>query len=98
MSSRHVKSSFVLAQFVNRDESVNTYPEQIQYFFTHFVNLPNGIVKHKLIYIRWYRPVNSAEIQFYFNINNETCDVELWDKEFYPIQRECFILIHNIFS
>ena len=83
--SRHVKSLFVLAQFVNHNESVDTYPGQIQYFFTYSVNLLNGIVKHKLAYIWWYRLVNSAKIQFYFNINNETCNVELWDKKFYSI-------------
>src|SRR5438477_1126794 len=41
MSSRHIKSSFVLAQFVNQDGSVKMYPGQVQYFFTHYLNLLN---------------------------------------------------------
>ena len=99
MSSCYIKSLFVLAQFVNCDESVDLYPGQIQYFFTHTINLADGPVDHKLAYIRWYRPVNSAEIRFHFSIDKtETCNVELWNSEFYPIQRECFIPVHNIFS
>jgi hypothetical protein len=52
ISSRYIKSSFVLAQFVNHDGSVDFYPGQIQYFFTHTINLANGPVNHKLAYIR----------------------------------------------
>ena len=46
ISSRHIKSSFVLAQFVNQDGSVEIYPGQVQYFFTHHLNLLNGTAKH----------------------------------------------------
>src|SRR2546428_2741144 len=38
MSSRNVKGSFILARFVNHDGSVDLYPGQIQFFFTHSVN------------------------------------------------------------
>ena len=78
MSSWHIKSSFVLAQFVNQDGSVEMYPGQVQYFFTHYLNLLNGTAEHKLSYIRWYQAVNSATVWFYFSIDNaETCNVEL---------------------
>src|SRR5438477_13012559 len=52
MFSRHIKSSFVLIQFVNQDGSVKMYSGQVQYFFTHYLNLPNRTVEHKLSYIR----------------------------------------------
>ena len=53
MSSRYVNSSFVLALFENQDGSFNLYPEQVQYFFKHSINLPSrGLVEHKLAYIR----------------------------------------------
>ena len=97
MSSWHIRSSFVLAQFVNQDGSVNLYPGQVQYFFTHLLQLPNGIAEHKLAYIWWYQAVNSAAVRFYFNIA-ETCNVELWGTDFYPIKRECFIPVHNIYG
>jgi hypothetical protein len=100
MSSRNIKGSFVLARFVNQDGSVDLYPGQVQYFFTHSINLSNQTVEHKLAYIRWFKAVNSANIRFYFSIRDqdETCNVELWSTEFYPIKRECIIPIHNIFS
>ena len=78
MSFHHIKSSFVLAQFVNHNGSIDFYPGQIQYFFTYTVNLADKSVDYILAYIRWYRPVNSVEIRFHFSINEtETCDVEL---------------------
>ena len=53
MSSRHVKSSFVLAKFITEDDNVDCYPGQIQYFFKHTVNLPNNEpAEHFLAYIR----------------------------------------------
>ena len=52
MSRRNIKGSFVLARFVNQDGSVDLYPGQVQFFFTHSVNFPNSIVKHKLAFIR----------------------------------------------
>ena len=100
MSSRYIKSSFVLAQFVNQDGSVDLYPGQVQYFFTHLLQLPNGTIEHKLAYIWWYQAVNSATVRFHFNIddNTETCNVELWETNFYSIKRECIIPIHSIYS
>jgi hypothetical protein len=97
MSSRNVKGSFVLARFVNHDGSVDLYPGQVQFFFTHSVNFPSGIVEHKLAFIRWYKPVNSADTRFYFGSENNA-NVELWSTEFCPIKRECIIPIHNIFG
>jgi hypothetical protein len=97
MSSRNVKGSFVLARFVNHDGSVDLYPGQVQFFFTHSVNFPNDVVCHKLAFIRWFKPVNSADLRFHFGSENET-NVELWSTEFYPIKRECIIPIHNIFG
>ena len=100
MPSRNIKGSFVLARFVNQDGSVDLYPGQVQYFFTHSVNLPNQAAEHKLAYIRWFKTVNSAKIRFYFNIRDqaETCNIELWSTEFYPIKCECIIPIYNIFD
>lgn len=99
VSARHIKSSFILAKFINRDgRSVDTYPGQIQYFFKHNIRINSQNLSHNLAYIRWYKPVNSHSTRFYFSINNdaETCNVELWDNNFYPISRDCIIPIHNI--
>ena len=74
MSSRYVNSSHVLAKFVMNDNSVNCYPEQVQYYFTHIVDLPEGSYKHYLAFIRWYRP--KLNMRYHFSANN-TCNVEL---------------------
>jgi hypothetical protein len=97
ISSRNTKGSFVLARFVNHDGSIDLYPGQVQFFFTHSVNISNKLVQHKLAFIRWFKPVNSADVRFYFGSENES-NVELWSTEFYPIKRECLIPIHNIFG
>ncbi|GET49749.1 hypothetical protein GLOIN_2v1775288 [Rhizophagus irregularis DAOM 181602=DAOM 197198] len=59
MSVRHTKSSCVLAKFITSDGEVDSYPGQIQYFFKHTVDLPNGQMEHNLAYICWYRPAST---------------------------------------
>ncbi|GBC48175.2 hypothetical protein GLOIN_2v1775288 [Rhizophagus irregularis DAOM 181602=DAOM 197198] len=58
LSLRHVKSSYVLAKFITDDEDVDTYPGQIQYYFTHVVDFLDGPVKHFLTYVHWYKHAN----------------------------------------
>jgi hypothetical protein len=94
MSLRHVKSSYILAKFITEDENVEIYPGQVQYYFTHTVDLPNA-TEHFLAYVRWYKPVNSSNIRYHFNID-EICNVELWCTEFYPESRDCIIPVHHI--
>ncbi|GET54719.1 hypothetical protein GLOIN_2v1775288 [Rhizophagus irregularis DAOM 181602=DAOM 197198] len=95
LSLRHVKSSYVLAKFITDDEDVDTYSGQIQYYFTHVVDFPNGPVEHFLAYVRWYKHANSTNIRYYFS-SDEICNVELWNTEFYPISRDCIIPVHHI--
>ena len=96
---RHIKSSFVLAKFINRDrESVDTYAGQIQYFFEHSIYLSSRNLTHKLAYIKWYKPASSASIRYHFSIDDDdkTCNVELWEKSFLPNSRDNIIPVHNI--
>jgi hypothetical protein len=95
MSLRHIKSSYILAKFIVDDENVDIYPGQVQHYFTHTVDLPNGPTEHFLAYVRWYKPVNSSNIRYRFSID-EICNVELWSTEFYPESRDCIIPIHHI--
>jgi len=98
MSTRHIKSSYILAKFLTSDGEVDCYPGQVQYYFTHTLDLPNGSAKHNLAYVRWYRPADSTRIRYHFQINDddETCNVELWQHEFYGESRDCIIPVHNI--
>ena len=61
----YVKSSFILVNFITRDDKIDCYAGQVQYFFKHIVDFENGPVEHNLAYVRWYKP------------NEETCNVEL---------------------
>src|SRR5207245_5621684 len=56
MSSRHVKSSFILVNFITRDDNVDCYAGQVQYFFKHIVDFEDGPVEHNLAYVQWYKP------------------------------------------
>ena len=95
VSARHVKNSFILARFVTDNGSVDCYPGQVQYFFTHIFDLPDGPAEHTLAYVRWYHHVSS---RYHFEIDDEerTCNVELWGTDFYPESRDCIIPVHNI--
>jgi hypothetical protein len=98
MSSRHIKSSYILAKFLTGDEQVDCYPGQVQYYFKHTLDLPNGPVEHNLAYVRWYRPADTIRTRYHFCINDEdeTCNVELWKSDFYAERRDCIIPVHNI--
>ena len=52
MSSRHVKSSFILVNCITHDNKVDCYAGQVQYFFKHIVDFENGLVEHNLVYVR----------------------------------------------
>ncbi|GET66366.1 hypothetical protein GLOIN_2v1786147 [Rhizophagus irregularis DAOM 181602=DAOM 197198] len=86
------------SKFITSDGEVDSYPGQIQYFFKHTVDLPNGQMEHNLAYIRWYRPASTSESRYYFHIDDEdeSCNVELWKSEFYDESRDCIIPVHNI--
>jgi len=96
MSLRHVKSSYILAKFITNDGTVDCYPGQVQYYFTHIVNLPSRSAEHFLAYIRWYKPAGSPNIRYYFRDDEETCNVKLWDTNFYPESRDYIIPVHHI--
>ena len=100
LSFRHIKSSYVLAKFITNDGEVDRYPGQVQYYFKHEIDLPNGRTVHYLAFIRWYRPADTANIRYHFSIDDteetETCNVELWKTDFFPESRDCIIPVHNI--
>src|SRR5436305_6161425 len=53
MSSRHITSSYILAKFMTMNgDKVDCYPGQIQYFFKHTLDLPDGAFEHNLAYVR----------------------------------------------
>ncbi|RHZ78197.1 hypothetical protein Glove_166g166 [Diversispora epigaea] len=91
----HQKSSYILAKFASEDDSIDIYPGQIQFFFVHEISTNRiNMENHYLAYVRWYKKIKN---RFYFGINQEQmCNVELWDTEFYPKSRDCIIPVHHI--
>src|SRR6266540_2400238 len=37
-----------------------------------------------------------GQVQYYFSDDEQTCNVELWDTEFYPESHDCIIPLHHI--
>jgi hypothetical protein len=52
ISLRHVKSSYILAKFITNDMEIECYPSQVQYYFTHVVDFPDGPIEHFLAFVR----------------------------------------------
>jgi hypothetical protein len=96
ITARHIKSSYIVAKFITQDNNVDCYLGQVQFFFSHKADLPNRELEHNFAFIRWYRPANS---RYHFSFaDDETCNAELWDTEFYPQRRDCIIPVYNILS
>src|SRR5436305_4552760 len=95
MSSRHITSSYILAKFITNTDEVDCFSGQIQYFLKHTIDLPERAFEHNLAYVRWYKPA-SARYHFSIDDDEQTCNVELWSKDFYPESHDCIIPIHHI--
>jgi hypothetical protein len=95
ISPRHEKKSYIRAKFLaQRDNTVDVYPGQVQFFFQHTI----GNTTHNLAFVRWYRPHQTR--RFHFALANEahSCGVEMWQQEFYSDSRDCIIPVQMILS
>jgi hypothetical protein len=98
LSKRHIRSSYILARFIN-DNDIDTYPGQVQFYFEHTINLSGNPVKHYLAFVNWYKPVTTANTRFHFSDENSddfTNDPELWKKDFYNSSFDRIIPVHHI--
>ena len=99
-AARHEKSSYILARFVQEDGTIDTFPEQVQFFFEHTIYLNNLEPSiHSLALVKWYKPVGDYKTRYHCQVDNDikSCNIELWSNdEFYRIGRDSIIPIHNI--
>jgi hypothetical protein len=51
---RYQRSSYILAKFIQEDETIDIYPGHVQYYFEHTVQLPTGSKTHWLAFVNWY--------------------------------------------
>src|ERR1051326_6430510 len=49
---RYRKNSYILAKFIQENESVDTFPDEVQFYFTHTIDLPTGSETHQLAFVR----------------------------------------------
>ena len=98
-SPRYIKSANVLSQFVIDDNTTDIYPGQVQFFFEHTIQLPEGPATHSLAFVRWYDKADDRRSRFHCQIGNDDekiCNIELWKRDFYELSRDCIIPIHSI--
>src|SRR5207245_1507317 len=84
-SPRYIKSANILLQFVIDDNTTDIYPGQVQFFFEHMIQLPEGPATHSLAFVRWYDKADDRRSRFHCQIGNDDekiCNIELWKRIF----------------
>lgn len=93
ISTRYEKRSYIRAKFLaQRDNSVDIYPGQVQFFFQHTI----GRTTHHLAYVRWYQPHQTRRFNLALDNEDRACSAEIWQQQFYPISRDCIIPVQMI--
>jgi hypothetical protein len=100
IAPRYMKNSYILANFIQENETIEVFPGQVQFFFEHVIRLPDGDHVHRLAFVKWYLPVEDRQKRFHCQINNDndSCNIEIWKHDFYSIGRDSIIPVHNIYG
>ena len=102
LAPRYKKNSHILAKFIQKNNLIELFPGQVQYYFEHELRLPTGVKTHRLAYVKWYRSVGNDRTRFHCRIEEEdyqSVNIELWkNDEFFDLSRDSIIPIHNIYS
>lgn len=98
---RYAKNSYILAKFIQDNNSIELFPGQVQYYFEHTLRLPSGECTHRLAYVKWYRPADDHRTRFHCRIernDDSSVNIELWNPvDFHELSRDSIIPIHNIY-
>jgi hypothetical protein len=82
---RYRRSSNILAKFINDDETTDIYPDQVQFYFEHTIQLPTGTTTHRLAFVKWYLYAPNQQTRFFCRIGNEddkSYNIKLWKNDF----------------
>ena len=92
--TRYRRNSNILAKFIQSDNSIDTYPGQVQFYFEHTIDLPDGATTHRLAF------AENQQKRFHCRIDqdDDSCNIELWKPDFYELSRDSIMPIHNIYS
>ncbi|EXX67293.1 hypothetical protein RirG_115720 [Rhizophagus irregularis DAOM 197198w] len=95
---RYLKNLFILAKFVQENDSIEIYPGQVQYYFEHELKIgKEKKVIHKLVFVKWFIPAPNHQTRFHFQVDDiEAYNAEIWTNNFFEIDRDCIIPVHNI--
>ena len=52
IAPRYRKNSYILAKFIQENESVDMFPGEVQFYFTHTIDLPTGSKMHQLAFVK----------------------------------------------
>ncbi|CAB5091393.1 unnamed protein product [Rhizophagus irregularis] len=79
------------------DDSVDTYPGEVQYYFEHALRFPEGTKTHLLVYVKWYKPAPSSSIRFKHSfMEPEISNTELWKAEYFQEGCDSLLAVHRI--
>jgi len=97
---RHKKNATIIAKWkAVKDDTIDIYPGEVQYYIEHTLRLPEGPRTHRLAYVKWYKPALSSGIRFKHNfMDPEVSNTELWQPEFYPEGCDSLLAVHRILS
>ncbi|GBC43661.2 hypothetical protein GLOIN_2v1848891 [Rhizophagus irregularis DAOM 181602=DAOM 197198] len=98
ISGRHEKNANIFAKWkAANDDSVDTYPGEVQYYFEHALRFPEGTKTHLLAYVKWYKPAPSFSIRFKHSfMEPEISNTELWKAEYFQEGCDSLLAVHRI--
>ncbi|CAB5099146.1 unnamed protein product [Rhizophagus irregularis] len=98
ISGHHEKNANIFAKWkAANDDSVDTYPGEVQYYFEHALRFPEGTKTHLLAYVKWYKPAPSSNIRFKHSfMEPEISNTELWKAEYFQEGCDSLLAVHRI--
>src|SRR5205085_3636884 len=61
IAPRYRKNSYILAKFIQDNEMIDTFPDEVQFYFTHTIDLSTGLKTYQLAFVKWYQSARSEE-------------------------------------
>ena len=90
-----------MAKFIQDNETIDTFPGEVQFYFIHTIDLPTGSKMHQLAFVKWYQSASNPKTRFYCKADDdddEGCNVEFWKNKCHKADRNSIIPIHSIYS
>ena len=53
-----------MAKFIQDNETIDTFPGEVQFYITHTIDLPTGSKTHQLAFVKWYQSAQTLRPDF----------------------------------